>query len=47
LVADPIYGFKGVVHTSELAVVRKMEFPTDAKVAREVIARIFGYEEGE
>lgn len=38
------YGIKGILHTSELAVVRKMEFAGDAKVAREVIGRIFGFE---
>lgn len=33
-----------VLRAAELAVVRKLESPTDAKVAREVIRRIFGYE---
>jgi len=37
------YPFKEILHVSELAVVRKLEFPTDAKVAREVISRWFGY----
>lgn len=37
------FGYDQVLHTSELAAVRKLEFATDAKVAREVIARIFGY----
>lgn len=32
-----------LLHASELAVCRKLESPTDAKVARETIARIFGY----
>ncbi len=34
-----------VLRTSELAVVRKLESATDAKVARQVIRRIFGYPE--
>jgi cobaltochelatase CobS len=34
-----------VLRASELAVVRKLESSTDAKVAREVIRRVFGYEE--
>lgn len=33
-----------ILRAAELAVVRKMTSPTDAKVAREVIRRIFGYE---
>lgn len=33
-----------VLRASELAVVRKLESATDAKVTREVIRRIFGYE---
>ena len=37
------FGAENILHTSELAAVRKLEFATDAKVAREVIARIFGY----
>lgn len=37
------FGAEHILHTSELAAVRKLEFATDAKVAREVIARIFGY----
>jgi MoxR-like ATPase len=39
------FGYEHILHTSELAAVRKLEFPTDAKVAREVIARLFGYKE--
>jgi len=35
-----------VLQTAELAFVRKLESPTDAKVAREVIRRIFGYSQG-
>jgi len=34
-----------VLRASELAVVRKLESATDAKVTREVIRRVFGYEE--
>jgi MoxR-like ATPase len=37
-------GVDKIVHASELSVCRKLESPTDAKVAREMIARIFGYE---
>ena len=33
------------LRSAELAVIRKMTSPTDASVAREVIRRIFGYEE--
>lgn len=34
-----------VLRAADLAVLRKLESPTDAKVARAVIRRIFGYEE--
>lgn len=36
-----------VLHPMELAVVRKLESATDAKIAREVAQRIFGYTEEE
>jgi len=40
-----IQAYEGdVLRAAELAVVRKLENATDAKVAREVIRRIFGYE---
>jgi midasin len=35
-----------VLRASELAVVRKLENATDARVSREVIRRVFGYPEG-
>lgn len=42
LIAD----FDGdVLRAADLAVLRKLESPTDAKVARAVIRRVFGYEE--
>ena len=42
------YGALGVVHAAELSVLRKLENATDARVAREVIGRSFGYgSEGE
>lgn len=41
-----IHDFDGdVLRAADLAVLRKLESPTDAKVARAVISRIFGYEE--
>ncbi len=36
-------GSYDVLHPMELAVVRKLESPTDAKIVREVTQRIFGY----
>lgn len=45
LVAE--YGSSEVLRASELACVRKLELATDAKVAREIIARIFGFTESE
>lgn len=32
-----------ILHAAELAILRKLESPSDAKVAREVIERVFGY----
>jgi MoxR-like ATPase len=39
------YDFENILHVSELALVRKLEFATDARVAREVIQRILGFAE--
>jgi cobaltochelatase CobS len=36
-------GISGVMMAAECAVLRKLKNPTDAKVAREVISRVFGY----
>jgi MoxR-like ATPase len=38
------YGSESILHASELAVIRKLEFATDATVAREIIMRIFGFQ---
>ena len=37
---------KGVLRAAELAVIRKLTSPTDAKVCREVIQRVLGYGKG-
>jgi MoxR-like ATPase len=39
-----VYSYDGVLHAADLSILRKLESPTDAKVARELISRIFGYE---
>lgn len=36
-----------VLHAAELSVLRKLESPTDAKVAREIICRVFDYEDND
>lgn len=41
------YGDKGVLRAANAAVVRKLESATDARVAKEVICRIFGYQQGD
>ena len=39
------YGAVGVLRAAHLSVLRKLENATDARVAREVIKRVFGYDE--
>lgn len=40
------YGIDGVLRAAERSVIRKFESAVDAKIAREVICRIFGYPQG-
>lgn len=41
-----VYGDQGVIRGARATVLHKLESATDARVAKEVIQRIFGYEQG-
>ncbi len=40
------FGDEGVLRAAQASVIRKLESSTDAKVAKEIICRIFGYDSG-
>lgn len=40
------YGDDGVLRAAQASVIRKLESSTDARVAKEIVCRIFGYETG-